>query len=94
MAAFFISGAGMRDEDSDGLIRKIVVAEMENFIRAHGWSDKIVQEALMEVAGNHIWKKGLWVRFKIFATVVTATGAFAGIIFALLSFLGVEVARK
>jgi hypothetical protein len=84
----------MKDEDSDEHIRKIVVAEMENFIRAHGWSDKIVQEALMEVAGNHIWRKGLWVRFKILATIVTATGAFGGLVFGVLSFLGIEVVRR
>lgn len=77
----------MTDEEK---VRELIVNELELFIRAHGWDDKVVQAALLEVAKNHLWKKGLWVRMKVVFIVIAATGSFASVIAVISSLFGWE----
>jgi hypothetical protein len=80
----------MTDEDK---VRELVVKELELFIRANGWDDKVLQEALIEVAKNHLWKKGLWARLKMVFIVIAAAGSFMSIIVAIVSLFGWEIRR-
>jgi hypothetical protein len=75
----------MTDEDK---VRELVVKELELFIRTNGWDDKVLQEALIEVAKNHLWKKGLWVRMKVVFIVVAATGSLASVVALMASLFG------
>jgi hypothetical protein len=75
----------MTDEDK---VRELVVKELELFIRANGWDDKVLQEALIEVAKNHLWKKGLWVRMKVVFIVIAATGSLASVVALMASLFG------
>jgi hypothetical protein len=79
--------------DDDERIRKVVVREMEAFIERHGWPDAVVQEALLEVAKNHLWKKGLWMRLKIVTIVAAGIGAIGSMLAMIGSFLGFEIRR-
>jgi hypothetical protein len=80
----------MTDEDK---VRELVVKELELFIRVNGWDDKVLQEALIEVAKNHLWKKGLWVRMKVVFIVIAAAGSFASIIAVISSLFGWEMRK-
>jgi len=77
----------MTDEER---IKELIVKELELFIRAHGWDDKVVQEALLEVAKNHLWKKGLWVRMKVVFIILAATGSLASVIAVISNLFGLE----
>jgi len=81
----------MTDEER---IREMVRREMEAFIEQHGWPDRAVQEALLEVAKNHLWKQGFFVRLKYWANVVGFFGIIAGAIAMVVSVFGFEVVRK
>lgn len=73
-----------RDEE----IRALVIKEMELFIKANGWDDKVVQEALLEVAKNHIWKKGLWIRLRVLTVVAAGITAIGSMIAMIATFFG------
>jgi hypothetical protein len=77
----------MTDEDR---LRTLVVQELEIFIRAHGWDDEVLQEALLQVAKNHLWKKGLWVRLKVLFIILAAAGSFASMVAVVASLFGWE----
>ena len=77
----------MTDEER---IKELIVNELELFIRAHGWDDKLLQDALLEVARKHIWRQGLWVRLKVLFIVVAAGGSFASIIAVISNLFGLE----
>lgn len=81
----------MSDEER---IRLIVAQEVEKMIRQHCWPDEIVLRALLDVAKNHLWKQGLWVRFKILSTIVGGLSVFAASIFGILSLFGIELVRS
>jgi len=75
-------------------IRKMIRAEMEAFIEEHHWPEKEFQEALLEVAKDHLWKKGLMVKLKYWANVIMVLGVIGGAITIILGFFGYEVLRK
>jgi Ni/Fe-hydrogenase subunit HybB-like protein len=77
----------MTDEEK---VRELIVNELELFIRAHGWDDKLLQEALYEVAKKHVWRQGLWVRMKVLFIVVAAGGSLASIIAVIANLFGWE----
>ena len=81
----------MADEEQ---IRKMVSQEVERVIREHCWPDEIVLRALLDVAKNHLWKQGLWIRFKILSTIVGGLSAFVVGILAILSLFGIELVRS
>lgn len=67
----------------DEEVRALVVKELELFIKAHGWDDEVLQQALLEIAKNHVWKKGLYLRLKtltIIAAGITAIGSMIAMI--------------
>ena len=80
----------MTDEER---IKELIVKELELFIRAHGWDDKLLQDALLEVARKHIWRQGLWVRLKVLFIVVAAGGSFASIIAVISNLFGLEIRK-
>lgn len=77
----------MTDDDR---LRTLVVQELEIFIRAHGWDDEVLQEALLQVAKNHLWKKGLWIRLKMLFIIIAAAGSFASMIAVISNLFGLE----
>ena len=81
----------MTDEER---IRELIRHEMEIFIKAHGWPDRAVQEALLEVAKDRLWKQGLWVRMKFWVNVIGFLGVISGAVAMIVSVLGFEVIRK
>ena len=81
----------MTDEDR---IRELIRSELEVFIKAHGWPDEFVQQALLDVARNHLWKQGLMVRMRYWVNVIGFLGVIAGAVAMIVSVLGFEVARK
>ena len=81
----------MTDEER---IRELVRREMEAFIEQHCWPDSVVQQALLDVAKNHLWKQGFFVRLKYWANVVGFFGIIAGAMAMGVSVLGFEVIRK
>lgn len=81
----------MADEEH---IRKIVSEEVERLIRERCWPDEIVLRALLDVAKSHIWKQGLWIRFKILSTIAGGLSVFVVGILAILSLFGIELVRS
>lgn len=75
-------------------IRELIRKEMEIFIQAHGWPDRAVQEALLEVAKAHLWKQGLWARMKFWVNVIGFMGVIGGAVAMLVSILGFDIVRK
>ena len=80
--------------NDDERIRELIRSEMEIFIKANGWPDEYVQAALLEVARNHIWKRGLWARLKFVVNVVGFIGVLGGAVLMVVSILGYDVVRK
>ena len=81
----------MTDEDR---IREIIRSELEIFIKAHGWPDEFVQQALLDVAKNHLWRQGLVVRMRYWVNVIGFLGVIGGAIAMIVSVLGFDVVRK
>jgi hypothetical protein len=81
----------MTDEDR---IRELIRRELEVFIKAHGWPDEQVQQALLEVAKAHMWNQGALVRLRYWANVVGMIGILGAAVLFIVSVLGFEVARK
>ena len=77
----------------DEHIRRVVVDEMENFIRRNGWSDAVVQQALLDVARNHVWKRGLWIRLKVITLIAAGIGAVGSTFAMIAAFFGLELRR-
>jgi hypothetical protein len=74
----------MTDEDR---VLELIRRELELFIRAHGWPDDVVRDALLEVARNHLWKQGFWVRVKFAANIVGILGGVGAALAAVLALL-------
>lgn len=75
-------------------IRQLIRHELEIFIKAHGWPDEYVQEALFEVAKDHLWKQGLLVRIKYWTNIIGFLGIVGGALAFLVSILGYDVVPK
>lgn len=76
--------------DNEEKIKQIV----EELIQQNHWADDEVQSALIEVARNHIWKKGLWARLKFIINIVGFIGVLSGAIMALLTLFGLDIVRR
>jgi hypothetical protein len=81
-------------DNEEERIREIVRREMEIFIKAHGWPDEVVQQALLDVAKNHLWKQGFAMRLKYWANIVGFLGIIAGAVALVVSVLGYDVVRR
>ena len=81
----------MTDEDR---IRELIRGELEGFIKAHGWPDDAVQQALLEVARNHLWKQGLMVRVRYWVNVIGFLGVIGGAVAMIVTVLGYDVVRR
>ena len=81
----------MTDEDR---IRELIRHEMEQFIKQHGWPDEYVQQALLEVARDHLWKQGLMVKIRYWTNVIGFLGIAGGALAFIVSVLGYDVVPK
>jgi hypothetical protein len=81
----------MTDEDR---LRQLIQDEFEKLIREHCWPEKAVQEALIRVAKEHLWRQGLMIRLRYWANIIGVLGIIGGGLLFLASLLGFEVARK
>jgi hypothetical protein len=84
-------GRGVTDE---ARIRELIRAELEVFIEQRGWPDAQVQQALLDVAKDHLWKQGLMMRVKYWSNILGFFGVVAVVVGAVASLLGLEIARK
>jgi hypothetical protein len=80
--------------DDDERVRSLVRQEMEIFIKAHGWPDDVVHQALLDVARNHIWQQGLWARLKFVVNIIGFVGVIGGAVLLIVSVFGYDVVRK
>ena len=71
-----------------------LVERLEAIVAQNKCEDVEVQRALLEVAANHMWKAGLWMRIKWAANVIGALGIISGGIVVLGQTLGYEVLRR
>jgi hypothetical protein len=67
---------------------------IEQIIRANKCEDQEIQEALLTVAKNHIWKQGFVARIKFWANLIGAMGTIGGLVFFITYTLGWEVVKK
>lgn len=79
----------MNDERLQKLEERI-----EQIIKDNKCEDKEVQEALLTVAKNHIWKQGFVARLKFWANLVGAMGTIGGLVFFISYVLGWEWVRR
>ena len=66
----------------------------EQIIRDNKCEDKEIQEALLTVAKNHIWKQGFVARLKFWANLIGAIGTIGGLTFFVSYVLGWELIRR
>lgn len=82
----------MTDEEK---LRALIKSEMEIFIRAHGWPDEYIQQALIEVAKDHLWKQGAYQKLRYWTNVIGFLGVIGAAGLFVASLFGYEVvARK
>lgn len=67
---------------------------IEQIIEANKCEDREIQEALLTVAKNHIWKQGFVARIKFWANLIGAMGTIGGLVFFITYILGWEVVKK
>jgi len=77
------------DEDRAKRLEELI----ESFVKDNKWDDREIQEALIIVARNHIWKQGLIARIKFWANLIGAIGVIGGLLLMLTNLLGVEVTK-
>lgn len=72
--------------------------ELQRFIEAevakHHWAERDVQEVLLRVAQNYVWRQGLWARVKFAVNVIGFLGVIGGAALAVASVVGFDVVRK
>ena len=66
---------------------------IEGFVKDNKWDDREIQEALITVARNHIWKQGLVARIKFWANLIGAIGVIGGLLLMFTNLLGIEVTK-
>ena len=81
----------MSDEER---IRQIIRQELEIFIKAHHWPDEQLQQALLEVAKDHLWRQGLMVKLRYWTNIIGFFGIIGAAGVFILSVLGYEVVGK
>ncbi len=74
------------DDRIDEIVRRI-----DAIIEANHCEDRELQEALIEIARDRIWKRGFFARFRFWANVVTAAVPLAAAVGGVLYFLGWDV---
>ena len=67
---------------------------VEAVIAANQCDDAALQQALIEVGRDRLWKQGLWTRIRYWANVVGTLGILGGALFWLSTLLGFEVVRR
>lgn len=67
---------------------------IEQIIRDNKCEDKEIQEALLTVAKNHIWKQGFVARVKFWANLIGAMGTIGGLLFFASYVLGWEIIKR
>jgi hypothetical protein len=75
---------------SEDELRRLIQYE----ISRHKWAEKEVQEILLRVAQDYVWRRGLWARIKFAVNVIGMLGIIGGAVMALVSIFGLEVVRK
>lgn len=78
----------------DEIVRKLIREEFEELIKEHSWPDKAVQEVLLEVAKDHLWKQGLWVRMKYWTNVIGFLGLTGAALAFIASLFGYELIQR
>jgi len=71
-------------------LRQLIEAE----VNKHKWAEKEIQEILLQVARNYVWRQGLWTRIKFAVNVIGILGIIGGAALAVISVLGLEVVRR
>ena len=66
----------------------------EEIIKANKCDDREIQDALLSVARNHIWKEGFLSRIKFWANMIGAVGVIAGLLTFMIHFFGWEFTRR
>ena len=67
---------------------------IEQIIKDNKCEDREIQEALLAVARNHIWKQGLFARVQFWANLIGHLGTIGGLFFAATYLLGWEWVRR
>jgi hypothetical protein len=75
---------------SEEELRQLIMSE----VAKHKWADRDVQEVLLRVAQDYIWRKGLWARVKFAINVIGMLGILGGAVMACVSLFGLEVVRR
>jgi hypothetical protein len=71
-------------------LRRLIQSE----IARHKWPDSEVQEVLLKVARDYVWRQGLWARVKFAVNVIGMLGILGGAVMACVSVLGLDVVRR
>jgi hypothetical protein len=71
-------------------LRQLIEAEVSK----HKWAEKEIQEILLQVARNYVWRQGLWTRVKFAVNVIGILGVIGGAALAVISVLGLEIVHK
>jgi hypothetical protein len=74
---------------SEEELRQLIMSE----IAKQKWADKEVQEVLLKVAQDYVWRKGLWARVKFAINVIGMLGILGGAVMACASIFGLSVVR-
>ena len=67
---------------------------IEQIIKENHCEDREIQEALLTVAKDHIWRRGLWARIKYLSNLIGALGIIGTFIFSVAYFFGWEWVRR
>lgn len=67
---------------------------IEQIIKDNKCQDKEIQEALIVIARNHIWKQSLYVKIKFWANLLGAIGVIGASVLFIVNFFGWEVRQR
>lgn len=69
-------------------------AKVEAIIEQNKCDDAELQQALIEVGRDRLWRQGLWTRIRYWVNVFGALGVLGGGAFWLLTVLGYDLVRR
>ena len=72
----------------------ILKERVEAVIAANHCDDAALQQALIEVGRDRLWKQGLWTRIRYWSNVVGTLGILSGGAYWLTTVLGFDVVRR